>query len=304
MSTRQQRLANLSRKQFGLITRAQLLNIGFSSAAVHRCFRRGEIAHFMPGVWRVTSTPRCWEQRPLGAVLWAGAPAVASHITGAFVQEVLPRTAAAVEITTPKSTASRPGTTVHRCRLLPGEIVNVRGIPCTSIYRTLADVCGSQSQGLSEQALDAALRMGRVSYDRLCGYAKEAASRSVRGSRMLQHLLGARGSDEALSESEAESLFARIMRKGGCPVGIRQVPRDGIRGGRVDFYYPDQNLVIEIDGRRFHAGRREQIRDKRYDNELIVRGKRVLRLTWEDLTTSESYVVGLVRRALGIQPLF
>lgn len=62
--------------------------------------------------------------------------------------------------------------------------------------------------------------------------------------------------------------------------------------------------MIEIDGRRFHAGRREKIRDKRYDNELIVRGKRVLRLTWEDLTTSESYVLDLVRRALGIQPLF
>lgn len=225
MSTRQQRLANLSRKQFGLVTRAQLLDIGFSSAGVHRSFRRGEIAHFMPGVWRVTSAPRCWEQRPLGAVLWVGAPAVASHITSAFVQEVLPRTAAAVEITTPKSTASRPGTKVHRCRLQPSEIVNVRGIPCTSIYRTLVDLCGSQPQCLSEQALDAALRMGRVSYTRLCDYATEVALRSVRGSRMFQHLLAARGSDEALSESEAESLFARIMRKGGCPTGIRQVPR-------------------------------------------------------------------------------
>jgi very-short-patch-repair endonuclease len=304
MSTKQHRLANLSRKQFGLITRAQLLEIGFSSAAVHRCFLRGEIAHFMPGVWRVTSAPRCWEQRPLGAVLWAGAPAVVSHITSAFVQEVLPRQAAPVEITTSKSTAGRPGTTVHRCRLRPDERVNVRGIPCTSIYRTLVDLCGSQPQHQSEQALDAALRMGRVGYDRLCDYAKDAASRSVRGSRMLNSLLTARGTDEALSESEAESLFARIMRRGDCPIGIRQVPREGIRGGRVDFFYPDQNLVIEIDGRRFHAGRREQIRDKRYDNELIVRGGRVLRLTWEDLTTSESYVLDLVRRALGIQSLF
>ncbi|MGH2698275.1 MAG: endonuclease domain-containing protein [Actinomycetota bacterium] len=182
--------------------------------------------------------------------------------------------------------------------------MNVRGIPCASIYRTLVDLCASQPECLGEQALDAALRMGRVSYERLCDYAKDAASRSIRGSRTLQRLLNVRGSDEALSESEAESLFARVMRKGNHPLGIRQAPRDGIHGGRVDFYYPNQNLIIEIDGRKFHAGRMEQKRDKRYDNELILRGKRVLRLTWEDLTTDEAYVLELVGRALGIQPLF
>lgn len=193
---------------------------------------------------------------------------------------------------------------MHRCDLQPVEMVNIRGIPCTSIYRSLVDLCGSQAQPIGEQAVDAALRMGRVNYERLRDYARGAASRSVKGSRVLKHLLLARGSDEALSESEAESLFVRLMRKGKLPQGIRQAPRAGIRGGRVDFYYPDQNLVIEIDGRKFHAGRIEQKRDKRYDNELNIRGKRVLRLTWEDLMTEETYVLDVVARALGIQGLF
>jgi len=221
MGTRQSRLANLSRKQFGLVHRAQLLQIGFSSSGIGRAFRRGELAHFLPGVWRVTSAPRCWEQRPLGAVLWAGEPAVVSHITSAYLQEVLPRSAAAIEITSPRSSQGRPGIVTHRCNLHSFEMVNVRGIPCVSIYRTLADLCASQPLGLSEQALDSALRMGRVDYERLREYAEDAASRSVRGSRTLKCLLQSRGSGEALSESEAESLFSRLLRKGGFPQGIR-----------------------------------------------------------------------------------
>ncbi len=113
-----------------------------------------------------------------------------------------------------------------------------------------------------------------------------------------------RGEEEAMSESEAEGRFCRLMRKGRLPIGQRQAPRPGARGGRLDFHYPEQNLVIEIDGRRFHSGRREQLRDKRYDNELNIGGKRVLRLTWEDLTRDEAYTLDVVGRALGIRPLF
>jgi very-short-patch-repair endonuclease len=86
-------------------------------------------------------------------------------------------------------------------------------------------------------------------------------------------------------------------------VGERQVARQGVRNGRVDFYYPDQNLIIEIDGRRFHAGRREQVRDRHYDNELNIGGKRVFRLTWSDLQ-DEAYTRDVVARALGIRRLF
>jgi very-short-patch-repair endonuclease len=302
VATKQHRLALLSRKQFGLVTRAQLLRIGYSSAAITRAARRGELARFLSGVWRVTSAPTCWEQRPLGAVLCVGGRTAASHITSAYLQELVPRSVDVVEITTERSPTRRPGMIVHRSRLPDNDIVNVRGIPCTNVYRTLVDVCGSQPESRSEVVLDAALRMGRVEYDRLRSYVAVAASRRLKGSASLGRFLDIRGEDEALSESDAESLFARIMRRGGLTVGLRQVAREGVRNGRVDFYYPDHNLVVEIDGRKFHAGRREQIRDRRYDNELNIRGDRVLRLTWADLQ-DEEYLVDLVARALGNRTL-
>lgn len=304
MPTRQESLAALSRRQFGLVSRAQLLSAGFSSSAIARASHRGELVPFQYRVWRVPSVPRCWEQRPMGTVLSIGGRTVASHITSAYLQELLPRASAAIEVTTDRSPGKRPGIIVYRNSLAENDIVSVRGIPCASVYRTLMDLCVTQHELDSEAALDAALRMDRVNFDRLCDYADDAASRRIKGSSALRRLLSVRGNEDGLSESEAESLFTRIMRRASLPIGQRQTPREGTRNGRIDFFYPDQKLVIEIDGRKFHAGRREKVRDKRYDNELNIGGSRVLRLTWVDLTQDESYVQDLVARALGIRPLF
>lgn len=165
------------------------------------------------------------------------------------------------------------------------------------------DVCLDTDEAMCEAALDAALRTGRVLLVDLIEFVEEAAARKVRGSASLRRLLEVRGEDEALSESELESRFGRLMRKGELPMGERQASRKGVRNGRVDIFYPEQNLVIELDGRKWHSARREKKRDKRYDNELNINGKRVLRLTWEDMD-DEAYTLDLVARALGIRRMF
>lgn len=74
----------------------------------------------------------------------------------------------------------------------------------------------------------------------------------------------------------------------------------GDRRGRVDFIYPDANLVIEVDGRRWHAGRKPEIRDRRRDHSLVLGRKRVLRFTWEDVVHEPEYFLEVVGRALGL----
>ncbi|MGH2699613.1 MAG: DUF559 domain-containing protein [Actinomycetota bacterium] len=71
----------------------------------------------------------------------------------------------------------------------------------------------------------------------------------------------------------------------------------------IAIFYPEQNLIIELDGRKWHSGRREKKQDRRYDNEQNISGNRVLRLTWEDMQ-DEDYTLDLVARALGIRRLF
>ncbi|MGH2752528.1 MAG: hypothetical protein ACRDK3_16905 [Actinomycetota bacterium] len=45
---------------------------------------------------------------------------------------------------------------------------------------------------------------------------------------------------------------------------------------------------MEVDGRRWHSGRRPETRDRRRDHALVLDGKRVLRFTWEDVVKQSS----------------
>lgn len=62
-------------------------------------------------------------------------------------------------------------------------------------------------------------------------------------------------------------------------------------------------MIIEVDGRKWHSSRERFQSDRHRDNQALLEGKRVLRLTWEDVIRNESYVVNTVRKALGIRTL-
>lgn len=51
----------------------------------------------------------------------------------------------------------------------------------------------------------------------------------------------------------------------------------------VDFAYPEQRLVIEIDGYRYHSGRRDWQRDLARQNEIVACGFDILRFTSSDI---------------------
>ena len=191
---------------------------------------------------------------------------------------------------------------MHRRRPLDGsEICLVDNIPALSVARTLLDLCECIEASTAEMALDAALRQGLVDIDTLNALLRIASDRRLGGVRTLRELVNVRGPGEAMSESELESSVYRLLRAAHYPLPERQFPvKFGRRHGRVDFCYPEANLVIEVDGRRWHAGRRPENRDRRRDHSLILEGKRVLRFTWEDVVHEPEYFLEVVGEALGL----
>ncbi|MGH2774396.1 MAG: endonuclease domain-containing protein [Actinomycetota bacterium] len=177
----------------------------------------------------------------------------------------------------------------------------VDNIPALSVERTLLDMCESIETSTCEIALDAALREGLAKIDELRALVRMASRRRLGGVRTLRELVDVRGADEALSESELESRVFRLLRGAQYPLPQRQVPVDlNDRRGRVDFFYPEARLVMEVDGRRWHAGRKSENRDRRRDHSLVLGGKRVLRFTWEDIVREPEYFLEVVGEALGL----
>jgi very-short-patch-repair endonuclease len=103
------------------------------------------------------------------------------------------------------------------------------------------------------------------------------------------------------SRQEAERLALRLIRDAGLPE-----PRRNVRVHRweVDFLWPDQLLVAEVDSYAFHSGRRAFERDRRKQTDLQELGYEVLRFTWKQITARPLWVAArlasrLAARAAG-----
>lgn len=179
-------------------------------------------------------------------------------------------------------------------RLHPDEIGRNHGLPITSPARTLLDLASSVRVDQLERALAQAERR-RVA-TRTAVMAMLTRHPGERGSRTLRELLvGPHG--PALTRSEAEARFLRLVRKGAVPGPHTNVIVEGLE---VDFLWQEERLIVEIDGFAFHAGRIAFERDRRRDGILAAAGFRVIRFTWRQLTEEPEAVLVRVAQALAI----
>ena len=69
------------------------------------------------------------------------------------------------------------------------------------------------------------------------------------------------------------------------PAADAAAPTPSSRGFEVDAYWPEHNLIVEVDGYGTHKTRAAFERDRRKDAALTAAGHRVVRITWRRLTT-------------------
>ncbi len=99
-----------------------------------------------------------------------------------------------------------------------------------------------------------------------------------------------RGAGYVPPESELEAMVLDLLARYGFSPPDRQVQLPWMVGTneRVDFAYCEQRLIIECDFER----------DRRRDNEAMLAGWRVLRVTWDQVVGDEPGVVSMLRRGL------
>jgi very-short-patch-repair endonuclease len=72
-----------------------------------------------------------------------------------------------------------------------------------------------------------------------------------------------------------------------------------VHGYRVDFYHPEHNLIVEVDGYDAHSDPRQFAEDRRRDREiLIATGIVTIRFTYDDCIDAPAGVAGTVRGAI------
>src|SRR5687768_12398250 len=112
-TSRDERLVRLAARQHGVITLAQLIEIGFTRRAVwHRC-ERGLLYRVLPQVYSVTPTLTRAVSRMMAAALSCAPAAALSHRAGAAVWDLGPWPTGLIDVSARTKKKPRPGVRLH-----------------------------------------------------------------------------------------------------------------------------------------------------------------------------------------------
>lgn len=70
---------------------------------------------------------------------------------------------------------------------------------------------------------------------------------------------------------------------------------------RVDCYYRDLDIVVELLGYRWHRSKAQMARDAARVNRLTLDGRMVLQFTYEQVTLAPQVVVASVKEARAVR---
>jgi very-short-patch-repair endonuclease len=271
-------LAALAGRQHGVVSWAQLARLGITKDAVRRRVRSGRLLHVRDGVFAVGHLGLTADSRRLAAVLACGPRALLSHRAAAELWRLLPASAQP-EVTVPRGGRRREGIVLHHSRAITREDRAVlRAIPVTTVARTLVDLADVVTEARLAKAVHEAEVQRVFDLEAIECVLERVPGR--RGRHRLRRVLVAYRPDPHFTRSRAERRFLALCERHGLPT-----PQTNLWIGdhEVDAYWPDADLVVEVDGGQSHHTRRAFQEDRSRDRHLATLGIQVARVTWADL---------------------
>jgi very-short-patch-repair endonuclease len=274
----------LADRQYGHVTRRQLLALGVSPRWVRSQVQLGWLIPVHAGVYAVGHVPRHVLARAKAALLACGATAALSYRAAAALWDVgeWPDTFEVSVI----GYRRRPGVRVYRPQELSAHDVRVRqGLRVTSPVRTALDLRAQLADG----------RLIRLMNDlRIAGHLGPTAVTELRlRSARIDRLLG----DGRLTRSELEDLFRAFVTRHHLPMPEINTRLPGTRR-EVDALYRDARLIVELDSWKFHQDRESFEDDRQKDARALAAGFRTLRTTERRLSRGGDAEAATIRQIL------
>lgn len=179
--------------------------------------------------------------------------------------------------------------TFHRVALDRSEIQSVRGVPTTSVPRTLIDACGLTNPIYGARLVDRALIRKLTTLDELEAKVDAESRQGFAGLQTMRALLEKRDHRFEAASSMREVELLEFLKKYGFP--DPQVNPFIDTGGsfpwRPDIYWPEADLVLERDVYFNHGDEDAHDRDRMKDLQMKVAGILVIRITDEMMKNPE-----------------
>jgi hypothetical protein len=287
-----------------MISRFQLMQIGFTDRQIVRRIEKEQLLVVRRGVYSLGHVPNSRRATWMSAVLFSGPGSVLSHRSAAALWDFRDWSGP-VEVLSPV-TGRRRGDRRDPSHLAPPLVRKVgrldsshmtltRGIPVTTVARTLVDLAAVLNERQLSYALNSASIKKLVDTDDLRRVMLESGGRKGIGN--LRKLLARHHPLTVLTRSELEARFLALLRISGFPEPLVNVT---IAFCEVDFYWPRYELVVELDGRQFHDTAIAFEEDRERTARLEMSGRRVLRLTWDMVVNQPAVTTAKLRAYMDI----
>ena len=271
------KIAALARRAHGVVTRVALLAAGVTSRQIEVRLARGSLIRVHRGVYRVGHAAPSVEAIYIAAVLACGTGALlmgaaAAHLYG------LAKGEAPGPVVKARTARTIAGVETHRTRTRQRGTI-WRGIPITTVPRTLMDIAAS----MPEKELTLACHNAQVRFGVRPAQLRGRAKRIVLG-------------ELPVTLSALEDRFLGLLAEERLPA-----PRTNRRTrGRtyVDCRWPEHHLTVELDSYRFHNTRHAWENDRRREREAHARGDEHRRYTYGDVFEDPTLMLAELHKLL------
>ena len=165
----------------------------------------------------------------------------------------------------------------------PAHLTVTRGFPTTTPARTIVDLASVVGPIRLGHAVEDGIVRRLMTFGDIAELLAEVRRRGKPGvAKLVQVLDGIAG--EPPPESELERLLWRATEMAGVRAARqRPLPSREPVANLVDVLVPASRLILEADGRRWHARQQAMSNDRRRDREAARLGWQTLRFMFEDL---------------------
>lgn len=275
-----------------MVSARQLRALGYSHDAMSDAAKAGRLHRLHRGVYAVGYKQLSWHSHCLAAVL-ACAPAYASHASAAWIWGLLRYAPEWIDVTAPSRRHAKAAMRLHYARLDPRDCVEREGIPVTSLARTLLDLAAT----LSRRRLDGLLERSEELKLFDLGAVDDLLSRVThhRGGTPLREALALYRPKPAFTRSGVEDRFLALVGASGLPVPAMNF---NVAGLELDAYWEPERFAVELDVFETHGTRAAFARDRLRQEDLLLAGIEMDRITGDRLESEPQRVMERLRRLL------
>jgi hypothetical protein len=289
----EEQIGQIAARQLGNVTRGQLISLGMPTTSIHRWVKRGRLYRVFTGVYSVGRPPAAPIERAAAAVLACGDRAALSHgsamsLWGFWRQWDLSFELSVVGRRRPS------GVKVHRpVGLLQRDVRVEKGIRVTSPARTLLDMAPRIPAKSLRRFINDARRSKILAIGDLADVIRRFPLHP--GAALLRPFVKA---PKGPTRSEFENLFQDFCVRYGLPTPVFN---ELVEGREADAYFPDERLIVELDGWEFHHDRWAFEGDRERDAAMLALGIVTVRITWERLRTEPDKEAARLNRILELR---